>query len=74
MDLGLRARQTQHGESGEEETWELGWECVCVHSGFVCTQETHTHTNVCMHTHMCPHTHAHTYTEFGWTSVQMREY
>lgn len=23
MDLGLRARQTQHGESGEEETWEL---------------------------------------------------
>ncbi len=22
MDLGLRARQTQHGESGEDETWE----------------------------------------------------
>lgn len=23
MDLGLRARQTQHGESAADETWEL---------------------------------------------------
>lgn len=38
MDLGPRARQTQHGERGEEETWELRWG-MCV-----CTQRIYAHT------------------------------
>lgn len=35
MDLGPRARQTQHGECGEEETWELRWG-MCVYIEDLC--------------------------------------
>lgn len=60
MDLGLRARQTQHRE---QRGWNMGAdvENVCVHCGFVCTRGKDG-----------SRTKAHTL--FGWTSVQKREY
>lgn len=46
MDLSLRARQTQHGESAGDGTWELGYR-LCVYTMDLCAHkeewDPHTH-------------------------------
>lgn len=59
MDLGLRARQIQHGESAGDETWEPRYR-LCVYTVDLCTYNKDV-------------THTHKHTVLGWTSVQMRE-
>lgn len=49
MDLGLRAWQTQHGESTGDETWELRYR-LCVYTVDLCTHKDGTHTHTQAHT------------------------